>query len=90
MRNFIKHTLNSHVWHYSNVQRSAKYPTNISMSMCGTLYRNDKKDMNAPVCKRCLGVGGSSLVDNWLRVLKPKAKLPKLIREQSFEPPEMV
>jgi len=87
MKKFIKHAQDSKVWHYPNIQKSVKYPSNINMSMCGTLYRNDKKNMSAPICKRCLDLEGFGSYGNFA-TFKPKVKLPKAIREQSFEPPE--
>jgi hypothetical protein len=88
MKKLLKSAFDTQVWHYPNIEKSRRYPANISMSMCGTLYRNDKKVMSAPICKRCLDLDGLDR-NTFFTVVKSKIKLPKAIREQSFEPPEV-
>jgi len=82
MKKSLKHVQSSHVWHYPNIEKSHRLPAAITMSMCGVLYRNAKQLTSYPLCRRCLVLEGFDLV------VKPKLKLPKSIREQSFEPPE--
>jgi hypothetical protein len=81
----MKAVMKSQVWHYPNVQKSARYPIGINMSMCGTLYRTAQKNYSAPICRRCLALEGFGEFKE-----KPKVKLPKSIREQSIEPPEVL
>jgi len=56
--------------------------------MCGVLYRNDKKNISAPLCKRCLALEEFEWDRESVKFTRPKVKLPKAIHEQSFEPPE--
>ena len=81
-KKFLKHTKSSHVWHYPNIEKLHRYSASISVSICGVVYRNTKQSVSWPVCKQCLSL------DGFAYSAKVVVKLPKTIREQSFEPPE--
>jgi len=84
MKKFLKRPSTSHVWHFPNIGKSRRYPRNISMSMCGTLYNNVIQSVTWPMCKRC------SNLEEMAFPSEVKVKLPKAIREQSFEPPQEI